>query len=397
MPAYELNGRWRYRFAYKGKRYSGSAPKGHNTKKAASQLERDHLEKLMSRRYTGTMPTVEQFVEQFLDYQRAHVKPLTVDLNETHLMTHVVPHIGKLKLDAVGRRELDMLVTTWSKSAATTTINTRLGTTLRMLGLAVEWGILQSVPKIRGLKVAPVTPRFLSEAEATELLAASKYVRVDANDWHSMILIGVRTGLRVGELRGLQWADVTIRQVRNDDGTLVDVGTVHVRRTDPGDGSPSTSPKSNATRVVPLTPDAVRCLRVRLEAEQKRLGKKWTPGAWVWPSPLDHEKTLGTVTCQAAMARYTERAKLEEVSWHTLRHTFASWLVMRGVPLRAVQELLGHHDMKMTQRYAHLAPGFAHHAAVAALDVPLVQPEQLTEGTPMLPAPRKPRKPRKGS
>lgn len=392
MPAYELRGRWRYRFAYKGKRYSGSAPKGHNTKKAATQLERDMLERLLARRFTGVIPTVDAFVEQFLDYQRAHVKPLTVHLNETQLRKHVVPTIGKMKLDAVGTLELDMLVTQWSKAAAATTINTRLGTVLRMFGLAVEWKILQSVPKARGLKVPPVTPRFLDEAEAGELLGASKYVRADSNDWHSMILTGLRTGLRIGELRGLQWAEITLAQVKNDDGKVVDVGAVHVVRTDPGDGSAPTSPKSNATRKVPLTPDAARCLRVRLESERNRLGKKWSPSTWVWPSPLDHTKTVSTQACQGSMERHTRHAKLVDVSWHTLRHTFASWLVMRGVPLRAVQELLGHHDMKMTMRYAHLAPGFAHHAAVAALDIPLVGHDELDTELPLLPEPTKPQK-----
>jgi integrase len=383
VPTYKHNGRWRYRFAYKGIRYSGSAPKGHNTQKVAASLEKQHIEKLDARTFTGKMPTLGEFITgKFLAYQKARVKPLTYELNTYQLTKHVLPYpIAKKPLDHIGQRELDELATTWmAKGAAPSTCSARMGTVMRVFSLAVDWQYLKGLPRHTKLKKPDKAPRFLSEdKEAPALLNYAKYgVRDGANDWYGMILVGLRTGLRIGELRGLQCADIVIG---TDPKTGQLGGKLHVQRTDPGTGDPPTTPKGGRGRVVPLTSEVAQYLQGRIEHLRKAQGKKWSPDAWVWPSAEDPRRTMSTGACSSAMERITRHAKIKKCGWHTLRHTYASWLVMRGVPLRVVQELLGHADMKITLRYSHLAPGFAHQEAVRALDVPIVDRPQLPSGS----------------
>src|SRR5271169_2635075 len=73
-------------------------------------------------------------------------------------------------------------------------------------------------------------------------------------------------------------------------------------------------------------------------------------------------------------------AKIAGFSWHCLRHTFASRLVMAGVDIRTVQELLGHKTIAMTVRYSHLAPKHTL-AAVERLDAPQESPTDTTTDT----------------
>lgn len=71
--------------------------------------------------------------------------------------------------------------------------------------------------------------------------------------------------------------------------------------------------------------------------------------------------------CQNAITRQCRRASIRPVGWHTLRHSFASHLVMKGTPLKVVQELLGHATIEMTMRYSHLSPEISENA-VKVLD-----------------------------
>jgi integrase len=151
-----------------------------------------------------------------------------------------------------------------------------------------------------------------------------------------MVIISLNTGIRRGALFGLLWSDVDME------------GRVLTLRGEEG--------KSGKTNRVPLNDAAFRAF-----AEWRRQSGD---GGLVFPSP----RTGGRFDdCKKAWKTLMRKAGIENFRWHDMRHDFASRLVMRGVDLNTVRELMGHADMKMTLRYAHLAPE-AKVKAVGVLD-----------------------------
>jgi len=118
------------------------------------------------------------------------------------------------------------------------------------------------------------------------------------------------------------------------------------------------TPKGSKSRTIPLNAEALAALTTHRHLK----------------GPLVFSKADGTRldqdTCRRALERIRKLAGLKKIQWHGLRHTFASHLAMRGVPLKAIQELMGHATIEMTMRYAHLTPD-VREAAVRQLDVAL--------------------------
>jgi integrase len=154
-----------------------------------------------------------------------------------------------------------------------------------------------------------------------------------------LVLLALNTGLRRGELFHLRWRDVVL------------AGTPQL--TVRGEGA-----KSGQTRYVPLNDEAAMVLTV-WRGDAKPAGS-----ALVFPSPLDERQPLEDI--KKAWLPLMRAAKIAGFRFHDCRHDFASRLVVAGVDLNTVRELLGHADLKMTLRYAHLAPEIKA-AAVAKL------------------------------
>ncbi len=107
------------------------------------------------------------------------------------------------------------------------------------------------------------------------------------------------------------------------------------------------TPKSGKSREISLSNDALGALKAHRHLR----------GALVFCDAGGHMLTEGEV--RHPMWRACKRAGLRLITWHVCRHSFASHLVMRGAPIKAVQELLGHSSILMTMRYVHLAPEVA--------------------------------------
>jgi integrase len=217
---------------------------------------------------------------------------------------------------------------------APATINRKLSAVTKMLRFAFKLGYRdKTVPPFRRYAEPKGRVRVVSEQELDQLVALTVSMHHEyATDLARLWVFLAETGLRVGEALKLRW--------RGDIDSSLFVagrGAIHVRDAKNGDD-----------RTIPLSLRARRCLRGQHASSQPRRWKEEGP----WTNIP--QRAINSVWA-AARALMGLGDDLEFVP-HALRHTFASRLVRAGVSLQIVSKLLGHRNLQMTDRYAHLAP-----------------------------------------
>lgn len=262
------------------------------------------------------------------------------------LRSHLLPAFGSHRLDQVGGLAIATLKADATKRGLSgKTLNNVLTVLRCILESATEWGELVEMPRIRFAKVARPDFRFLSESEARALLGAT----VEAL-WRAAILLGWHAGLRWGEISALAWDDVSFDRRQMKIRQAWSKGKLE-------------APKNGIIRYVPMT-----------ETLASALASLPRTGPFVLMLRGSH---LVRETSLVRLKDLCRQAGIKPHGWHVLRHTFASHLVQRGVPLIVVQHLLGHSSIRMTERYAHLRPqgshddaGFQAEQAVALFEQP---------------------------
>ena len=182
------------------------------------------------------------------------------------------------------------------------------------------------------VKVNNKRMRFLSHEEASSLLEA-----LQTNDpkkvksTHDMTLLSLHCGLRFGEVATLRWRDVSLPE-----------GSIYIR--------PSVE-KGGKGRTVYMTSQVKSMFQGRPTGEPDDLIFPSKHGGIRAEVSNFFQKTVDKIGLNKGKV-----SRLEKVTFHTMRHTCASWLVMAGVGLYQVQQLLGHSSHTMTERYSHLSP-----------------------------------------
>jgi integrase len=287
--------------------------------------------------------TFKQAVDQYLA-AKARKRTLACDLQ--HLNEFVsafggstpLSEITAAKISAWKADKLKAVSPLTGRHYAAASINRPLAALRHLLRLAhEEWEAIPAVPKVRLEREPQGRLRWLTQDEITGLLAACLKSR--NTELHAAVVIALNTGLRKAELYGLTWDRIDLSR-----------GVIRLEVT-----------KSGNRREVPLNDDSYRAL-VSLQ-------------------PREAGHVFKARTSDAAYLSAVAVARLADVTFHTLRHTFASWAMMRGASLKELQELLGHASLTMTMRYAHLSPDRLRTAVsrLAGLTTGAAVPAEVTE------------------
>jgi integrase len=331
---------WYVDICYERKRYRLKSPI--NSKRDAETYEHEIMEKLLAGKPLTSEPEKENSFEVFS--QEWYTTYVLVNSKYSYQLSikntldvHLKPYFGKMKLQEITSKTIEQ----FKRKQLTLglnpkTINNHLGALSKMLHSAVEWGELDTIPVMKALKGLSKETRTLTDEECARLLS-------DHTDptWRLMVLVGLNTGCRLGELSGLRWENIDFEQHTINVKQSIVRGRI-------------TSPKNHKSRILPMT----KLLDNTLYAIKK-------PSGWVFEQS-DNDLNIAKRAADG-LARMCRRANIKRIGWHALRHTFATQLAMRGVPLYYIQKLLGHSSITMTERYSHFSSDVLHDA-VTVLD-----------------------------
>lgn len=281
------------------------------------------------------IPTVAELSVRYLDYARTYKR--SHDIDERYLRIHLLPRYGRRHLDELDQTEImDWLASKVAGGYAQATVNRWQVILSHMLRMSKKWGLWDGPNPLEGVKQKECNnaiERYLSPAETARLKRAVD--RSPNTQLKHIVALLLLTGCRKRELLDSQWSHFDLER--------------KVWRIP--------TSKSGRARHVPLSEQALAVLNAV---------PRFPDCPWVLPNPRTR-KPFTSVFHSWDRAR--REAHLPDFRMHDARHTHASQLVNSGQSLYIVSSVLGHAQMKSSQRYAHLDSAVLLNAVNAAAEV----------------------------
>lgn len=339
------DGRWEARCSF------GYDNLGHRVRKSVYGKSKAEVTKKLAQlalsgppRNHRTVPTVAEFFTQYLDHVKTQNSVATWRLRSTVVRRYIAPAFGPLRLNVVTPQHIDALLRDLHRRkigrqtirTVHSVLNTALTYALRLE--LVDRNACAAIPRPR---VTSERRKILSVEESQQLLATARSEDRD----YSLYLLALTTGMRQGEILGLQWnhVDFDDRRVRVE-GTLTEDASGCLALTRPKTAS--------SRRSIDLPDVAVETLR----EHKQRQHQAGYSGPWVFPDSEGGPRRKSNFIRRSFMP-LLRAAGLPHVTFHSLRHVANSVLLAQGESVKVAAERLGHSTTRMTlDTYAHVLP-----------------------------------------
>lgn len=312
---------WYSSLTINGKHYQKRLPTA-RTKGQAIEAERQFLRDIHDGTHDKAQAMVfKEFVEKRYKLW-AKTNKRSYETDEMRLKP-LLAHFGKKRLSQISPFDVERYkierrdTKTWhDKQRAAGTVNRELCLLSAIFRLAVTSGEVEKNPvrKVRMLQEENKRERYLSPEEEERLL---RQLVGDREHLRPIVILAIHTGMRAGEILTLEWQQIDFAR-----------GTIHLDKT-----------KSGKARTIPMNSRA----RQALESLKRE-------SAYCFANP---ETGKPYTTIKTAWKAACEKAKIEGLRFHDLRHTFGTRAADAGVPIVAIAEVMGHSSIQTTMRYAH--------------------------------------------
>lgn len=341
MSIYQRGENWYIDFVFKGQRVRESiGPSRKDAEKVIAKRKTEIVEnKYLDIRKDPDPVRFHDFAKEYLQWAKAN-KKLSSYARDLYTMRTFDREFAGKTIQEITTWQIEKYKSKRKELYKPASVNRELALLKHMFTKAIEWKKVKEDPakKVKLFRGKFERVRYLMPDEVQTVLSnCEDFLR-------PIVTVAVHTGMRKGELMNLKWNQVNFNQ-----------GIISLFET-----------KNHKRRDIEMN-ETVRTALLQLEPKGDLL---FTNGDG---RRISFQKVF------RAFREALEKSKIEDFRFHDLRHTFASNLVMAGEDLNTVRELLGHKDMSMTLRYAHLGPKFKKRA-VNVLDKIMAQiPEDMAQ------------------